>query len=390
MSLSLNNFTEEKYSIVDHVNKALDRIKSTTIKDTNLPKYGGGDWNDTLQPANQELTERMVSAWTVSLLHEALTKLSAILPNKYQQLKNKIIDFNDKLKADYLKYLVKDNIPTGFTIFEEKTIRYLLHPSDTTTNLNYRLLSFNQGLTSELLSTEQIPNYLNILDKNLKHPDGMRLMDKAIKYQGGKTTYFQRAETAANFGREVGIHYIHAHIRYIEAMAKIGYGSRALEGLLVINPINIKNNVKNALPRQSNTYFSSSDGDFLNRYDAQENFDKLRNGSIGVKAGWRLYSSGPGIYLNQLVSNVLGIKIYDQNLIIDPVLSEEFNNTVVKYHYLNKPLEIKYIKSNENKLLLNGKEYKNARLSEKYRDGGLIIDKEILKPLDKIKIEYHF
>ena len=87
---------------------------------------------------------------------------------------------------------------------------------------------------------------------------------------------------------------------------------------------------------------------------------------------------------------MLGIKIYDQNLIIDPVLSEEFNNTVVKYHYLNKPLEIKYIKSNENKLLLNGKEYKNARLSEKYRDGGLIIDKEILKPLDKIKIEYHF
>jgi len=390
MSLAVNDFTKTKNTIIEHLEKLLERIKSNTIKNTSLPIYGGGDWNDTLQPANQELTQKMVSAWTASLLHESLNKLTSVLPKKYQELNNKLSSFNFKLKADYLKYLIKDDIPTGFTIFENEKVRYLLHPSDQTTNLSYRLLSFNQGISSELLSKELIPNYLKILDNHLKHPDGMRLMDQAIKYHGGTTTYFQRAETAANFGREVGLHYIHAHIRYVEAMAKIGLGNRAIEGLIVINPINIVNNVKNALPRQSNTYFSSSDGNFLNRYDAQENFDKLKDGTIGVKAGWRLYSSGPGIYLNQLISNILGIKIYQQNLVIDPVVNEAFNGTTIKYHYLGKPLEVKYINNNKPKVLLNNQEIIGERLVEKYRNGGLIIKNEVLSNLDKIIIEYHY
>ena len=35
------------------------------------------------------------------------------------------------------------------------------------------------------------------------------------------STNFKRAEQAANFGREIGLQYVHAHIRYTEAMAKM-------------------------------------------------------------------------------------------------------------------------------------------------------------------------
>ena len=57
-------------------------------------------------------------------------------------------------------------------------------------------------------------------------------------------------------------------------MAKIGNKEDLYKGLLTIQPISVNANVKNALPRQRHSYFSSSDGNFLNRYDAMANFNK--------------------------------------------------------------------------------------------------------------------
>ena len=65
---------------------------------------------------------------------------------------------------------------------------------------------------------------LGLIQEHLLHADGVRLMDKGVNYRGGINTYFMRAETAANFGREIGLQYCHAHIRYCEALAKVGYG----------------------------------------------------------------------------------------------------------------------------------------------------------------------
>src|SRR5699024_2468490 len=129
-----------------------------------------------------------------------------------------------------------------------------------------------------------------------------------------------RAEQAANFGREIGLQYVHAHIRYTEAMAKIGQRDQTWHALKTINPIKIRENVHNAELRQANAYFSSSDGNFRTRYESQKNFGKLKNGEVGVKGGWRIYSSGPGIYLNQLITTVLGVRIKEETLVFDPVL----------------------------------------------------------------------
>lgn len=390
MSLKDNNFTKETYTLEEHIFKALETIRNSEIKNYPLPAYGGGDWNDTLQPANQELTKKMVSTWTVSLLYEALSKLNKVVPTKHSKLNETINNHQNDLKENYFKYLVQDGIPTGFTIFDDNKTSVLLHPNDDTTGLKYRLLSFNRGFISELFDKEKIEQYLDIMDKNLKHPDGMRLMDTPVTYNGGKTTYFMRAETATNFGREVGIHYIHAHIRYIEAMTKIGHGKNALDALLVVNPINIRKNVKNAMYRQSNTYFSSSDAFFYDRYLAKENFEQIRNGEVLVKAGWRVYSSGPGIYLNQLISNTLGIKVLNNDLLIDPTISEELNNVNVDYKYFGKDLNITYHLGNERKILVNNLEIESTDYINKYKENGFIISKENLTDLNNIKIDVYF
>lgn len=373
-------YTEEKATVLNHVIKEIQAIKNSFIPGTHLSCYGGGDWDDTLQPANKELTKSMVSGWTTALTFEAIELFSLAIKEFNKDLSEEYQELATLIKEDYLKFIVKDNIPSGFILFENDDIKYMLHPEDKQSGLNYRLLPFNQGIIGELFDKKQAEDYCEIIDKYLKHPDGVRLMDKPVQYKGGINTYFTRAETAANFGREIGLLYIHAHIRYVEAMAKLGKAEEAFKNLLLINPINIQDEVPNALRRQSNTYFSSSDANFYDRYEAQNDFDKVRNGEIGVKGGWRIYSSGPGIYINQLITNILGVKVINGQLVIDPVLPKKLHRLIFTYQFEGKNIEITYhVKQHKiRKVSVNNKVIELKKLKNKYRDAGIIIDKDLL------------
>lgn len=215
------------------------------------------------------------------------------------------------------------------------------------------------------------------------HPDGVRLMNCPAFYKGGVSETFKRAEQASNVGREIGLQYVHAHIRYIEAMAKVGDANRAWDGVMRINPINISEKVSNAELRQSNCYFSSSDGEFATRYDFQENFEKLRTGDVNVKGGWRIYSSGPGIYVNQIITNLLGIRMNNNLLILDPVIPKELDNLKFDFHVNHIPVTFVYHinKQGESitKVLLNGKKMELSYIENAYRSGGCRVQYELLK-----------
>src|SRR5690554_5594966 len=247
----------------------------------------------------------MVSGWTPILLYQGLDGLSKALEGTPLGIRANTL--KTRIKNDYEKHIMADDVPAGFVVFEKDHVDYLLHPRDKNTGLKLRLLPLTRSIIAEFIDSHQANYHNTLIEQHLKHPDGVRLMDTFVTYKGGEKTYFQRGETAANVGREIGILYVHAHIRYIEAMAKLGRADEAFEALFTINPISIKNHVKNAGLRQANTYFSSSDAAFLDRYEAKENFNLVKSGQVEVKAGWRLYSSGPGIYIHQMISHVFGI-----------------------------------------------------------------------------------
>lgn len=372
-------------TILEHIRKEVQAIVESSVKDTNLPCYGGGDWDDTLQPCNRDLTKNMVSGWTVLLLIEAIKKMDDCLV-KYQN-NHEFSALLQKLRKAYRKYLLIDDIPAGFAYFGEQE-ELMLHPRDQKTGIKYRLLPFNRGIISEEFDKKNIKKYLKIIDENLLHPDGVRLMNTTVHYQGGTPKIFMRAETATNFGREIGLQYVHAHIRYTEAMSHLGEGSRVYQGLNMVCPINLQKHVKNALPRQANVYFSSSDGDFKTRYEADQNFDLLRTGKVNVKCGWRLYSSGPGIYLNQLISNFLGIKSYGGQLYLDPVIPGNLNGLKLSFMYQGKMLNISYQQNKTVKeILVNGNIVNNRPNINKYRPSGIIIDPKYLKEVNEIIIK---
>jgi cellobiose phosphorylase len=363
-------------SLYQHVRHQIERIRDNFIPGTALSAYGGGDWDDTLQPVEDELRLKMSSSWTVALTIQALETYLFTCDDD-EDLRGLL----HELKKDYQEYFIKDGVPAGFVQIKNDQICHLVHPSDRLTGIKYRLLTFNRGMIAELFPEESLAGYLNIIDENLLHPDGVRLMDTTVKYKGGDPKIFIRAETATNFGREIGLQYVHAHIRYLEAMAKIGEAERLFAGLKVVNPILIKENVPNAITRQSNVYFSSSDGDFPNRYVADRDFRKLRGGEVKVKGGWRLYSSGPGIYLKQLISNFLGIKSIDNELYLDPVLPKSLNGLHFIFRYKNYTLNITYQVIDGNGTLyalVNGKRIDCNTDLNKYRRSGVIIPNSYL------------
>ena len=381
-------YTEEKYTILQHLENEVNNIIASFIEGTSLSCYGGGDWDDTLQPANKTYASRMVSGWTIALTYEALTILSTEFSGVNDELANKFSSLCEAIKADYNKYVMEDNIPAGFVLFKEEGTEKIIHPTDNTTNMKYRLLPFNRCIISELFTEEQKEVALESINKYLKHPDGVRLMDKTVPYHGGDNTYFTRAETASNFGREIGLQYCHAHIRYCEALAKVGNAEELYKGLLTIDPVVIHKHVANALPRQRNSYFSSSDGAFLNRYDAMANFNKLFTGEVGVKAGWRIYSSGPGIYLNQVVSNMLGLRINGDNFILDPVLPASLNGLEFNYVIDGKRVVIKYHNDGSDKVYINNEEVPYDRQKLAYRKGGYVVSKSHLQEHNTIEVHF--
>lgn len=378
------DFTERTYSLREHAVKELDYIKSHFLHDTFLSSYGDGDWDDTLQPANAQLKQYMVSSWTVALTYQTVLGLATVMRETDAGWSDELRGMAEGIKGDFNRYMLGTKVIPGFLYFEDpEQAKLLLHPEDKETGIQYRLLPMTRSMIGELLTPEQMEEHYKLIQEQFLCPDGVRLMNHPAQYAGGVSTHFKRAEQAANFGREIGLQYVHAHIRFVEAMAKIGKRDQVWKGLATINPIGIQDAVPNAELRQSNAYFSSSDGKFANRYEAQERFGELRDGSVPVKGGWRIYSSGPGIYMNQLISNVLGIREDGGDLVIDPVLPPELDGTRFDFEYGGAPVSFIYhlTEGNLRSISVNGQEIKAERLPNPYRLGGLRVSREDIQRL---------
>ena len=374
--------TIEKNTMLKHVKEAIEAVKAHFIPNTVLISYAGGDWDDTLQPANPDMRSNMVSAWTESLAYQVFIRLSDMLKKVDPDYAIELADLCKAIQRSFNEILIKNNVITGFAYFKSKgIIDYMLHPDDLKTGIHYRLLPLTRSIISEIVDKKQAEKNDKIIDRKLSFPDGVRLMDRPAHYEGGVTRHFQRAEQAANVGREISLQYVHAHIRYIEAMAKLGNAYKVWKALFQIIPIGIKEVVPNAALRQANAYFSSSDGAFANRYEYQDEFERLRDGSIAVKGGWRIYSSGSGILISQMISNILGIRFIAGGLVIDPVLPGRLNGLHFDFTYGGQEVTFIYHivdKGSETSVVCGGHVLKTKKLKNPYRQGGVKIDRKLM------------
>jgi cellobiose phosphorylase len=225
-----------------------------------------------------------------------------------------------------------------------------------------------------MLSRENAAHHLELIKQHLLGVDGARLFDKPLPYKGGKQKHFQRAESSSFFGREIGLMYTHAHLRYAQALAHLGEAQMFFDALSLVNPISVKNLVTSASLRQSNCYHSSSDAKFSDRYQAFIEYDKVYSGEVEFEGGWRVYSSGGGIYSGLVISTFLGLRIRNDHLVIDPVISKPLDGLEVRLNWEGQPLEICYHIETKGygptRILLNNEQLKFEEESNPYRKGG--------------------
>jgi cellobiose phosphorylase len=378
----------EKTPLGEHVDRLIDMIIHSFIPGTALVPFGGGDWNDSLQPVSQSLASRMISSWTVEMNYEAFSHYIGVfrlLGQKHEA--ERLQGICDRIREDFNRYLVRDGIVAGYGLVEGPgQISVLLHPRDTMTGVHYSILPMERGILSGIFTPEQASFHQELIEKHLKGPDGARLMDRPLRYSGGIQKIFQRAESSTFFGREIGLMYVHEHIRYAESLARTGKAEAFVKALRQAIPVAYRDIVPCADIRQSNCYYSSSDVHFKNRYEADERYEEVIAGNFTLRGGWRVYSSGPGIYTGIVIRNLFGIRLESDSITFDPVLPVSMDGMTVRIILKGHRLVIRY-SVNENtfgpkKILINGQLVGFTREENIYRLGGAVIDLQLF--LDKL------
>lgn len=380
----------EPATVLEHLCRAVDRIAGAAVPGSPLPAYGHGDWNDSLQPADPRLAANLVSTWTAVLQAQALGTLAdgltaavdhdaaakgdegaakgatelAVAARALSGFTHEAL--RDQLAADpvlpgYLLHHPADlwqtdapvtdadtsgpvgERPSGGPGCGEGDVELLVHPSDERTGLHYGVLPWIHAIGADLLTPEQARHHLDLIEAHLLGPDGVRLFDRPVGYVGGPMSVFQRAEASTFWGREIGLMYVHAHLRYAEALARVGDGAGLLAALAKASPVGLGGLVPQARPRQTTCYYSSSDGVFADRYDASERYAALMAGEVPLEGGWRIYSSGPGLVLRLVTEVLLGFRQRAHEVEIDPVLPPRGGELTARLPLAGANLSVRYV-----------------------------------------------
>jgi cellobiose phosphorylase len=333
----------EQAPVLAHVERALALIERRVITGTALAAYGHGDWNDSLQPASPAMREHLCSAWTVTLHHQTLITLARAL--RVLGRTNEGARYEAQARAvheDFQRLLLVDDVLAGYALFEQNGVRYLLHPRDEVSGVRYSSLAMIHAILEDMLTPEQARRHLAVIADHLMGPDGVRLFDRPMPYHGGPQRFFQRAESAAYFGREIGLMYMHAHLRYAQALARVGDADGFFRALRQANPIGLRELTPPATLRQVNCYYSSSDAAFADRYEASAQYERVLRGDVALEGGWRVYSSGAGIAISLLVRRFLGVEQDHAALSIDPVMPATLSGLCAALTIYGRAVEVVY------------------------------------------------
>jgi cellobiose phosphorylase len=369
----------EHATVWQHAARALGVIRTRVIRGTHLAAYGHGDWNDSMQPADPAMREHLSSAWTVTLHYQTLVTLADALRRFGHPAETaELASHAARVRDDFERHLLPDGTLAGLAYFHpDGRLDYLLHPRDRETGIHYSLLPMIHAIITDLLTPAEAAAHIALMREHLLGADGARLFDRPPAYCGGPQRHFQRAESSTFFGREIGLMYMHAHLRYAEAMARVGDADAFFEALRRAHPIALGAAVPTARPRQVNCYYSSSDPVVADRYEAARRYQDVRAGRVAFEGGWRVYSSGAGIAVRIIHECFLGLRRGRSVLGIDPVIPKALDGLCAEVTLAGRPVRVRYriaaAGHGPTAVVLNGKPLPTERMTNPYRTAGVAV-----------------
>ncbi len=289
--------------------------------------------------------------------------------------------------------LLADGVLSGYGVFDDDPTapELLVHPRDRRTGLTYGVLPWIQAIAGDQVSPEQARQHLDLLHAHLWGPDGARLFDKPPVYRGGPMEVFKRAEAATFWGREIGLMYTHAHLRYCEALGRVGDAQRLWDGLLLAVPLGLSDRVLVARPRQTTCYYSSSDAVFADRAQAGEHYADIARGAVPLEGGWRVYSSGPGSSCGSSSSACWACGVAPDALELDPVLAPSLERPRSPGAVPGRPADLRYAVRGTGhgvrSVRVDGVEVPTTPLTNPYRTPGVAVPRSAVHPGSVIDVE---
>ena len=291
-----------------------------------LVKWYGGDWNDSINTAG--LKGKGESVWltlaVIKAIQDYIEILSILKDEKaIEKYKNAIESYKDAIqKYGFVNgHIIYGYTDTGKIVGGED--RIFMNPQ-------------TWAVYDNLFDEKTLNDLMNQVEKELKCPYGYMLNNPPY-YKGeadvGRATYFKPGLV------ENASVYNHAVCWKIRADCLLGKGDKAYETLKMIRFDN-KDNLNNGMEPYavSNMFIGPSDP----------------NTPGYAPMSW--ISGTAGTLLKVTIENILGLKPTFKGLNINPCLPSSWNSLEVIRKFREETYNIKYIRSNENKVICDDKE----------------------------------
>ncbi len=305
------------------------------IPGTALAAYGHGDWNDSLQPADPMMRERMCSAWTVTLHFQMLNQLAQALRGIGRSAEAEALESEAKIVArDFQRLLLVNNVLTGYALFEhDGRVRYLLHPTDDSTGVHYSSLAMIHAILEDLLTPAQAREHLRLISATSQ---------RAGRRQAVRSPAAVSRRSADSLPESRERHVLRArdraHVYARPSSLRAGTGARGRCGRVFPGAVpgqpdrhSLDDSQRNAAAGPT-VYYSSSDAQFADRYQASDEYARVGEGTIPFDGGWRVYSSGAGIAVGLIIRRLFGLSVEAEALRIDPVIPTALDGWRSRHH----------------------------------------------------------
>ena len=348
---------KDKGSVYEHCIRAIE--KSFNFGENGLPKIGCGDWNDGF--SNIGSRGRGESVWLGFFLYDILNRFEKILIlkndvnriEKYRNIKN---DLKKKLNTVgwdgkwYRRAFDDDGRIIGSIECDECKIDSI--------SQSWAIISDCGDNDKKYICLESADSYL--VDRENKI---IKLFTPGFENCDYNPGYIKSYPIGV---RENGGQYTHGSLWLALACFRLGLGDKGFELLSILNPINHSKNIESISKYKKEPYVISA--------DVFSNKDMLGRG------GWSWYTGSSSWFYKIIIEELLGVKIKDGFITIDPCIPKKWKEFEIHYKYKTSMYNFKINNLNGknngiSKIFLNGEELNDNKII--LQNNGKIFNVEI-------------
>ena len=337
---ALYNASEEKGSIYEHCKRAIKR--SFNFGEHGLPKIGTGDWNDGF--SNVGVKGKGESVWLAFFLYDILNKWINILKidedNEYKEIIEKLRkDINNNAWDGnwFKRAYTDDGRSLGSMENDECRIDSIAQ--------SWSVISGAGDNDKKYISMNSLETHLVDRENGI-----IKLLDPPFENGNLEPGYIKAYLPGV---RENGGQYTHGAIWSIIAECILGFGDKGAEFFRIINPIEHSRTKEEANKYKIEPYVIAADV-----YGAK---------NLAGKGGWSWYTGSSGWFYTAGIEYILGLKIRDNKLSINPCIPKDWKEYKIRYKYNNSIYHI----------IVRNPDEKNTGVKKMYCNGQEIFSKEI-------------